>query len=122
MPANLLRLRPVRIGLYKPWVENIDEGWTRWLLERYEFPFASLTDDVIRRGGLRASFDAIVLPSAQPERLISGHRTAYSYLPRSVANFPVTEELARRMRAAGFSEVRWRSLTLGIAAIHVAVR
>lgn len=54
--------------------------------------------------------------------LISGHRTAYSYLPRSVANFPVMEELARRMRAAGFSEVTWRSLTLGIAAIHVGVR
>lgn len=54
--------------------------------------------------------------------LISGHRTAYAYLPKSVANFPVMEELARRMRAAGFSEVKWRSLTLGIAAIHVAVR
>ncbi|HEX5577644.1 MAG TPA: ubiquinone/menaquinone biosynthesis methyltransferase, partial [Gemmatimonadaceae bacterium] len=46
--------------------------------------------------------------------LISGHRTAYAYLPKSVANFPVMEELARRMRAAGFSEVKWRSLTLGI--------
>jgi demethylmenaquinone methyltransferase/2-methoxy-6-polyprenyl-1,4-benzoquinol methylase len=54
--------------------------------------------------------------------LISGHRTAYAYLPKSVANFPVMEELARRMRAAGFSEVKWRSLTLGIAAIHIAVR
>lgn len=54
--------------------------------------------------------------------LISGHRTAYRYLPRSVSNFPVMEELARRMRAAGFGEVKWRSLTLGIAAIHVAVR
>ena len=54
--------------------------------------------------------------------LISGHRTAYRYLPRSVANFPVMEELARRMRAAGFSDVRWRSLTLGIAAIHTGER
>lgn len=53
---------------------------------------------------------------------ISGHRTAYRYLPRSVANFPVMEELARRLRAAGFSNVRWRSLTLGIAAIHVGER
>jgi demethylmenaquinone methyltransferase/2-methoxy-6-polyprenyl-1,4-benzoquinol methylase len=52
--------------------------------------------------------------------LISGNRAAYRYLPRSVANFPVTEELARRMRAAGFQKVRWRSLTFGIAAIHVA--
>jgi demethylmenaquinone methyltransferase/2-methoxy-6-polyprenyl-1,4-benzoquinol methylase len=50
---------------------------------------------------------------------ISGHRTAYRYLPKSVASFPVGEELARRMTAAGFTRVSWRSLTLGIAAIHI---
>ncbi len=55
-------------------------------------------------------------------RLVSGHRTAYTYLPRSVANFPVEEELARRMRAAGFVNVRWSSLSFGIAAIHVGER
>ena len=55
-------------------------------------------------------------------RLISGHRTAYQYLPRSVANFPIEEELARRMREAGFAKVSWSSLSLGIAAIHVGER
>ena len=55
-------------------------------------------------------------------RVISGHRTAYKYLPRSVANFPVEEELARRMEAAGFARVSWRSLSFGVAAIHVAER
>ena len=54
--------------------------------------------------------------------LISGHGTAYRYLPRSVANFPVQEELAERMRRAGFQQVEWTSLTLGIAAIHQGVR
>ena len=49
---------------------------------------------------------------------ISGHRTAYRYLPKSVANFPSTDALASRMRSAGFANVTWRSLTLGIAAIH----
>lgn len=50
--------------------------------------------------------------------LLSGHRSAYAYLPRSVANFPPEQELADRMRRAGFSEVGWASLSLGIAAIH----
>ncbi|MBA3403580.1 MAG: ubiquinone/menaquinone biosynthesis methyltransferase [Gemmatimonadaceae bacterium] len=53
---------------------------------------------------------------------ISGHGTAYRYLPRSVANFPAEEELARRMTDAGFRKVFWKSLTLGIAAIHVGER
>jgi len=50
--------------------------------------------------------------------MLSGHRSAYEYLPRSVANFPPERELADRMLRAGFSEVGWASLSLGIAAIH----
>jgi len=53
---------------------------------------------------------------------ISGHRSAYRYLPESVAHFPAEPELARRMRAAGFRAVRYESLTLGIAALHVGRR
>ena len=54
--------------------------------------------------------------------LISGHRTAYKYLPKSVAHFPAEPELARRMTAAGFANVRWESLSFGIAAIHVGLK
>jgi demethylmenaquinone methyltransferase/2-methoxy-6-polyprenyl-1,4-benzoquinol methylase len=55
-------------------------------------------------------------------RLVSGHRTAYTYLPRSVANFPVEEKLARKMEDAGFTKVTWSSLSFGVAAIHVGER
>ncbi len=54
--------------------------------------------------------------------LVSGHRTAYAYLPRSVQHFPVEEALAARFTQAGFKSVRWESLTLGVAAIHVGER
>jgi demethylmenaquinone methyltransferase/2-methoxy-6-polyprenyl-1,4-benzoquinol methylase len=54
--------------------------------------------------------------------LVSGHGSAYRYLPKSVANFPSLEELGARMRAAGFANVRWSTLTLGIAAIHVGTK
>lgn len=52
-------------------------------------------------------------------RLVSGHRSAYTYLPLSVAQFPTGDDLAARMRAAGFATVTWEPLTLGVAAIHV---
>jgi demethylmenaquinone methyltransferase/2-methoxy-6-polyprenyl-1,4-benzoquinol methylase len=55
-------------------------------------------------------------------RLVSGHPTAYRYLPESVDRFPGAPELADRMRAAGFGEVRWTALSFGIAAIHVGTR
>jgi demethylmenaquinone methyltransferase/2-methoxy-6-polyprenyl-1,4-benzoquinol methylase len=53
---------------------------------------------------------------------ISGHRTAYRYLPLSVAHFPAPDEISRRLRRAGFSGVGFETLSLGIAAIHTGVR
>lgn len=55
-------------------------------------------------------------------RLVSGHRTAYRYFPRSVDNFPDAPALAERLRAAGFVDVGFSLLTLGIAAVHSGVR
>jgi demethylmenaquinone methyltransferase/2-methoxy-6-polyprenyl-1,4-benzoquinol methylase len=53
---------------------------------------------------------------------VSGHRSAYQYLPRSVEHFPDAEAFADRMRGAGFSAVRWKRLSMGIAALHVGDR
>ena len=55
-------------------------------------------------------------------RRISGHGTAYSYLPASVGVFPPPDALAGRMEAAGLSDVAYRRLMAGIAAIHVGTR
>lgn len=50
---------------------------------------------------------------------VSGHRTAYRYLPQSVMHFPEGDVLAAGMRRVGFVNVHWRPLTYGIAALHV---
>ena len=55
-------------------------------------------------------------------RVVSGHPTAYRYLPESVDRFPEQQELAERMRRAGFAEVTWTTLSFGIAALHVGRR
>src|SRR5262249_42349809 len=43
LPAAGTPIMPARVALYKPWVENVDEGWTRWLLEQYAFQYQSVT-------------------------------------------------------------------------------
>jgi demethylmenaquinone methyltransferase / 2-methoxy-6-polyprenyl-1,4-benzoquinol methylase len=55
-------------------------------------------------------------------RIMSGHPTAYEYLPESVDHFPSADKLADRLAAAGFRDVRWKHLTFGVAAIHVGER
>ena len=73
MPAALPAIGRARVALYKPWLENIDEGWTRWILEQYEFPFTNVSDADVRRGNLRAQYDVVILPDASAERLLAGH-------------------------------------------------
>ena len=50
---------------------------------------------------------------------ISGVPGSYSYLPGSVIRFPEPEEFLARMETAGFSLVRLRRLTGGIAMIYL---
>jgi demethylmenaquinone methyltransferase/2-methoxy-6-polyprenyl-1,4-benzoquinol methylase len=51
--------------------------------------------------------------------LISGHPTAYQYLPDSIAQFPGAEKLKTIMSDAGFANVSVTTLTFGVAALHV---
>ncbi len=72
-PASIALHRP-RIGLYRPWNDAIDEGWTRWLLERHEFTVRTLRDADMRRGNLSAEVDVVILPSMPAQRLVDGNR------------------------------------------------
>jgi hypothetical protein len=52
-----------RIGIYQGARGNMDEGWTRYVFDTFNVPFASLRDSGLSEANLRARFDAIVLPS-----------------------------------------------------------
>ncbi len=64
-----------RLGLYKPWTANMDEGWTRWVLDTYGFNYKSLTNAEIRAGDLAARYDAIILPDLGASGILNGHST-----------------------------------------------
>jgi len=69
-----LPVRMPRVALYAPWTGgNIDEGWTRWVLEQYEFPFTTVHNADIRAGGLRRKFDAIILADQAPREIVDGN-------------------------------------------------
>ena len=70
----LVQVKKPRIGLYKSWVANIDEGWTRWLFEQYEFDFKNIHDAEIKAGNLNQRFDVIIIPSQWKKAIINGHK------------------------------------------------
>jgi len=64
-----------RLGLYKPWTANMDEGWTRWVLDTHEFTYNSLTNAEIQAGRLVDRYDAIILPDFGASGILNGHAT-----------------------------------------------
>ena len=70
--SDVWRVKAPRIGLYHAWGGNMDEGWTRWLLEQFEFPYTSVFDRDVRAGNLRARFDVILLPDATYDQMLNG--------------------------------------------------
>jgi hypothetical protein len=62
--ATSYALKTPRVAMFKRYRGgNIDEGWTRFLLETYDFPYASLMDPEIKAGNLIKKYDVIILPS-----------------------------------------------------------
>jgi demethylmenaquinone methyltransferase/2-methoxy-6-polyprenyl-1,4-benzoquinol methylase len=55
-------------------------------------------------------------------RRVSSNPDAYVYLAESIRAWPDQEQLARRIEAAGWTQVQWRNLTDGIVAVHRAVK
>ena len=57
------RVKRQRTGMYQRFYGgNMDEGWTRFLLEQFAFPYTSLMDDEIKKGNLHKKYDVIILP------------------------------------------------------------
>ena len=65
--------QPVRVGIYRSWVSNMDEGWTRFVFDTFNVPYTSIRDTDFRQGSLNSKFDAIVLPSQSAAQIVTGH-------------------------------------------------
>jgi hypothetical protein len=53
----------VRTGIYKAARGNMDEGWTRYVFDTFNVPYASIGEAALRDRDLNSRFDAIILPS-----------------------------------------------------------
>lgn len=66
------KLKSVRIGLYKPWLASMDEGWTRWLLEQYNFSYKNIHNADVKAGRLNEAYDVILIPDVSKEVILNG--------------------------------------------------
>lgn len=88
---------------------------------------------VLRPGGRLMVLEFSQLPNAAMQKaydvysfnaipamgqLIAGDRDSYQYLVESIRNFPNQETFAAMIRDAGFANVKYRNMTMGVAALH----
>jgi len=45
------------------WGGNMDEGWTRWMLEQFDYPYTTVMDKDILEGDLSEKYDVLILPN-----------------------------------------------------------
>jgi hypothetical protein len=56
-------LRQPRIALWDQYGGSIESGWTRWILEQFEFPFTRVFPPELDAGNLNAKYDVLILPA-----------------------------------------------------------
>ncbi len=69
--AGIHDVKKLRIGMYMRYGGgNIDEGWTRFTLERFNFNSTPVLDAEIKKGNLNAKFDVILIPEDSTATLV----------------------------------------------------
>jgi len=75
-PADVHDVVPqsrARIGLYQGWAGAMDEGWTRLLLEEFDYVYETLSNEDVQTEDLEDRYDVIIIPSEiSLDRLVDG--------------------------------------------------
>jgi hypothetical protein len=72
--GDSIKLRKIRIALADQYGGSMPSGWTRWLLEQFEFPFEVVFPQALDAGNLASRFDVIILPSGVGPAAAGGGR------------------------------------------------
>ena len=76
--------------------------------------FSQLPNPAMQWAYDRYSFNVIPLMG----QIVANDRASYQYLVESIRKFPDQESFAAMIRQAGFGQVKYRNLSMGIAALH----
>lgn len=71
--TKIKELKKVKVGLYQPFTANMDEGWTRLLLENHDFDFQVMNNKDFKSKKLKEKFDVIIIPEMNGDLIKTGY-------------------------------------------------
>lgn len=82
-------LKPLRIGMYQRYMGgNMDEGWTRLVLDNFEFPYISLKPEDFKNGNLKDKVDVIIFPSDRLAAMLGPDAAQDPFMRRWMTSVP----------------------------------
>ena len=88
--AKSHELKPPKVGMYQRYYGgNMDEGWTRWILEKFEIPYTTVMDKEIKDGKLEEEYDVLIIPSDSKAMITGeGREELYRRRGRPPSRYP----------------------------------
>ena len=81
LETDVFKLNTPRIGIYRAWLPNADEGWLRMVLDEYGFDYVNLYPEDIRKGEFANDIDVLVFPDMDRTAVMDGMKGQRYYNP-----------------------------------------
>ncbi len=96
--SGMQTVRMPRIGLWDQYGGSMPSGWTRWLLEQYEFPFELVFPHALDAGNLKAKYDVLIFTDgAIPDRDAAPGERAGGFFGAQPSADAIPEEFRARL-------------------------
>jgi hypothetical protein len=92
-----LQMRQVRVGLWDQYGGSMPSGWTRWLLEQFEFPFEVVYPPQLDAGGLERQYDVLIFPTGAIPATAGGPQEPGRYEQEDRPELDIPEEYRDRV-------------------------
>ena len=103
--GTMSRLKPLRVALYRRYAGgNMDEGWTRFLFDQWEFPYTRVDADEIKKGGLNANYDAVLIADDTVRAIVGASGSEAPASPFGAAALPA--EYTKALGNAGVDALK----------------
>ncbi|UCG89383.1 MAG: peptidase [Gemmatimonadota bacterium] len=95
--TEALQMQQVRVGLWDQYGGSMPSGWTRWLLEQFEFPFEVVYPPTLDAGRLKRQYDVLIFPTGAISAVTGGQQVRGRYEEEDRPSQDIPEEYRSRV-------------------------